>query len=176
MSWRSSSERSGRTEASVRWSCAHANFIGCGGQRIVKETRHHAHLPNIRGAGLARLRVGFRLPKGDDDALARVGVRQHLKAFKAPLLLQNRRQTLGNTAHLHFHIRRKPDARHPRVHDRTPTGLGNYSVPFLARRTRRSPDTGQVTSRSRPDSTSYINSRTLFLCEMKGLAWMRATA
>src|SRR5215207_8936068 len=98
MGWRSSSESSARTDASARWSCAHANFIGFGGQRIVKKTRHHAHLPNIRGAGLARLRVGFRLPQGDDDALARVGGRQHLKAFKAPLLLQNRRQTLSNTA------------------------------------------------------------------------------
>src|SRR5215217_4732370 len=85
-------------------------------QPLIKETRHHAHLADIGGCGLARLSIGFVFPQGDDDALARIGSRQHLKALETPLLLQNRRQTLSNPAHLRLHIRRKPDVGHPCVH------------------------------------------------------------
>src|SRR5215207_11314505 len=56
------------------------DLVGLGCQPLREEARHHAHLPDVRGAGLARLRlrVRFRLPKSDDDALAHVLICQHL--------------------------------------------------------------------------------------------------
>src|SRR5215208_1557629 len=137
------------------WSRVHAYLIRFGGQRLVEEARHHAHLPYVRISSLARLRVDFRLPNGDDDALARVGVRQNLETFEAPLLLQDRPKTPSDAGHLRFHFRREPNVRHPRVHERSPlTRPGNCSASFLGSRIRRFSDSSQVTSRSLPVCTS----------------------
>jgi hypothetical protein len=35
------------------------DFVSFGRQRLIKKTRHHAHLPNVGGAALARLHIGI---------------------------------------------------------------------------------------------------------------------
>src|SRR5215210_4505214 len=63
------------------------DLIGLGGEPLREETGHHAHLPDVRGAGLACFSVRFRFPKRDDDALARVLICQNLQTAEAlPLL------------------------------------------------------------------------------------------
>src|SRR5215217_7706932 len=99
---------------------AHANLVGLGGQGLVEVARQHAHVPRIRISGLARLCVGVRRPEGDDDALARLGIRQHLEGREAPLPPQDRPETPSDTAHLRPHLRSETDVRHPRVHDLPP--------------------------------------------------------
>src|SRR5215207_335222 len=63
------------------------DLIGLRGQPLREEARHHAYLPDVRGAGLTRLRVRFRLPKRDDDTPAHALICQNLQSIKASLLL-----------------------------------------------------------------------------------------
>src|ERR687890_2609410 len=61
------------------------DLIGIGCQPLREEARQHAHLPDVRGAGLARLRVRFRLPKRDDDTPSHVLIFQNLQTVESPL-------------------------------------------------------------------------------------------